>query len=108
MRSLCPSEKIKKMIFLKMLSRKWLFVTLFVCLVAASFVRLGIWQLDRLEQRRIFNAQFEGMRASPPLDLNQTVPENIESMEWRAVTVTGEYDLDHQIALRNQYYENQY
>jgi surfeit locus 1 family protein len=29
-------------------------------------------------------------------------------MEWRAVTAAGIYDFDHQVAIRNQYYENQY
>jgi len=29
-------------------------------------------------------------------------------MEWRAVTVTGEYDFDNQVVLRNQYFGDQY
>jgi surfeit locus 1 family protein len=91
-----------------MFSRNWLFVTLFVFVAAGVCIRLGIWQLDRLEERRAFNAQFESMRAAPPLDLNAGVPENISSMEWRPVKVTGKYDFENQIALRNQYYENQY
>jgi surfeit locus 1 family protein len=36
------------------------------------------------------------------------VPENISTMEWRPATVTGEYDFENQIALRNQYHGNQY
>jgi surfeit locus 1 family protein len=91
------------MTFLKMFSRRWLLPTLFVLIAAAVCIRLGIWQLDRLEGRRAFNTQVETMRASSPLDLNEGVPENISSMEWRAVTVTGEYDFENQIALRNQY-----
>ncbi|MCC7118707.1 MAG: SURF1 family protein [Anaerolineales bacterium] len=96
------------MIFLKMLSRKWLFTTLLVLAGAALCVRLGIWQLDRLAQRRAFNVQVETMRAAPELDLNQQTPNNITDMEWRAATVTGEYDFEHQIALRNQYYGSEY
>jgi surfeit locus 1 family protein len=91
------------MTFLKMFSRRWLLPTLFVLIAAAVCIRLGIWQLNRLEGRRAFNTQVETMRAAPLLDLNQEVPENISSMEWRAVTVTGEYDFENQIALRNQY-----
>jgi len=71
-------------------------------------IRLGIWQLDRLEQRRAFNAQFEAARAEPALDLNQRVPEDVAEMEWRAVKVTGEYDFENQIAVRNQYNGDQY
>ena len=48
------------------------------------------------------------MRASELLDLNASLPEDIASMEWRAVTVTGEYDFANQMALRNQYSEGIY
>ena len=93
---------------LKMFHRKWLLTTLLVFLGTALCIRLGIWQLDRLESRRAFNAQVESMRALPPLDLNQEGTDSITEMEWRSVKVTGEYDFENQIALRNQYYGNQY
>jgi len=96
------------MFLLRMFQRKWLFATLLVFAGTALCIRLGIWQLDRLEQRRAFNAQFESARAQPPLDLKQTLPEDISEMEWQAVSVTGEYDFENQIALRNQYYGDQY
>ena len=92
----------------KMISFKWLFTTLLVIAGTGVCARLGIWQLDRLEQRRAFNAQVTNMRASELLDLNASLPENIASMEWRAVTVTGEYDFANQMALRNQYSEGIY
>lgn len=92
----------------KMLQPKWLFATALVLAGTALCIRLGIWQLDRLEQRRAFNHQVESMRAMPALDLNQEQPANISEMEWRAVTVTGEYDFANQIALRNQYYQSDY
>jgi surfeit locus 1 family protein len=72
-------------------------------------VRLGIWQLDRLEQRRAFNHQFESMRAMPALDLNQ------EQCRWifhkwsgARCGVQGEYDFENQVALRNQYRGSEY
>lgn len=87
---------------------KWLFATLLVFAGTALCIRLGIWQLDRLEQRRAFNAQFESARARPILDLNREQPEDITKMEWRPVKVTGEYDFENQVAVRNQYYGDQY
>ncbi len=96
------------MILRKMFSRKWLVTTLLVFLGTAVCIRLGIWQLDRLEQRRAFNAQVESMRAAEMLNLNENTPEDIASMEWRKVTVTGEYDFANQVALRNQYNGDQY
>jgi surfeit locus 1 family protein len=91
-----------------MFSRAWLLATLLVFAGTAFCIRMGIWQLDRLEQRRAFNAQVESSRAMELLDLNQSVPADISSMEWRAVTVTGEYDFENQVALRNQFNGDQY
>src|SRR5215207_9457432 len=92
----------------KMFQRQWLFATLLVIAGTALCIRLGIWQLDRLEQRRAFNAQFESSRAQSALDLNQELPESLTEMEWRPVKVTGKYDFANQVALRNQYYGDQY
>jgi surfeit locus 1 family protein len=92
----------------KMFSRKWLFTTILVLLGSAVCIRLGIWQLDRLEQRREFNAQVTSMRAMSALDLNSESVDSIETNEWRAVKVAGEYDFANQIALRNRYNGDQY
>ena len=92
----------------KMFSRAWLLTTLLVFIGSAICVRLGIWQLDRLKQRRAFNAQVISMRAAEMLNLNQNLPADISSMEWRAVIVSGEYDFENQLALRNQYNGDQY
>lgn len=92
----------------RMFSLKWLITTLLVFAGTALCIRLGIWQLDRLDQRRAFNHQVESMKAAIPLDLNQTIPEDIASMEWRAVSVTGTYDFENQIAIRNQYNDGLY
>jgi surfeit locus 1 family protein len=97
-----------KMFLLKMFQRKWLLATLLVVAGAALCVRLGIWQLDRLDQRRAFNHQVESMRAMPALDLNHEIPEDISKMEWRAVKVKGKYDFANQVALRNQYNGSDY
>ena len=92
----------------KMLSRKWWFTTLLVLLGTALCVRLGIWQLDRLEGRRAFNAQVESMRAMDSLDMTNGDLDSLQTMEWRSVTVAGEYDFTNQIALRNRYNGDQY
>lgn len=91
-----------------MFERKWLFPTLFVLAGIALCIRLGIWQLDRLEQRRAFNQQFETMRSMSTLDLNREQPGDILQMEWRSVKVQGEYDFANQVVLRNQYYGSEY
>ena len=96
------------MLLRKMVQRKWLLTTILVLLGTALCIRLGIWQLDRLEGRKAFNAQVEAMRSLHALDLNQEGLDAIGEMEWRAAQVSGTYDFENQIAIRNQYYDNQY
>lgn len=96
------------MLLLKMFQRKWLLLTLLVLGGTALCIRLGIWQLDRLEQRRAFNAHFESARAQPTLDLNREQPAGLDEMEWRSAIVIGEYDFENQVAVRNQYYGSEY
>ncbi|NJC94824.1 MAG: SURF1 family protein, partial [Anaerolineae bacterium] len=75
------------MLLLRMFSRKWWLTTLLVLLGTALCVRLGIWQLDRLDQRRAFNAQFGSMRALHPLALDAEGFDSVDTMEWRSVQV---------------------
>jgi surfeit locus 1 family protein len=96
------------MLLLRFFSRRWWFATLLVIAAVAVMIRLGIWQLDRLEQRRAFNAQVESARVQSMLDLNETQPWDVALMEWRAVQFTGEYDSANQVAIRNQYHAGQY
>jgi surfeit locus 1 family protein len=87
-------------------SKRWIFTSILVVAATLVMARLGIWQLDRLAHRRAFNAQVLSASAMTALDLNQEVPEGLVDMEWRSVRVTGTYDFDNQVALRNQYYRD--
>ncbi|GAB4503489.1 MAG: SURF1 family protein [Anaerolineales bacterium] len=95
------------MILRAMFSRRWILTTLLVLLGGAVCVRLGIWQLDRLEQRRAFNAHVRAMWQAEPLTLTGQPDEDLTAMEYRAVVVSGTYDFENQVALRNRYYQNQ-
>jgi surfeit locus 1 family protein len=87
--------------------RQWL-ATVVVILGCAVLVRLGLWQLDRHAQRQEFNSRVGLQQILPPLTLDSTAPmENLEEMEYRSVTVRGEYNFDDQVALANQAWENQ-
>jgi surfeit locus 1 family protein len=75
--------------------------------VAINF-RLGIWQLDRLEQRRAFNARVEAQVSQPVLRLEgAALSEDLTGMEYRQIVATGRYDFEHEVALRNHVWENQ-
>jgi surfeit locus 1 family protein len=83
--------------------RRWWWVTLLVALLAGAFVRLGVWQLDRLEQRRAANTGLEQALAAPPIDLNRAVLTE-DSSAWanHSVVATGQYDYDQQLILKLQ------
>src|SRR3972149_566939 len=81
--------------------------TLLVLSVAGGMVRLGIWQLDRLAQRRALNDRVEAQLSQPRLNLNTAgIGADLGSMEYREVVVTGEYDPSGEVALRNQVWNN--
>lgn len=86
-----------------LLTPQWLLTTLLVLLATGVLMRLGFWQLDRLELRRAFNAHYVEVIAMPPLEIDAAPAEDLAAMEYRAATVTGVYDHENQIALRNQY-----
>lgn len=89
------------------LTPRWLLTTLLVLLAAAVMARLGIWQLERLEQRRARNAQYERVMALPALDLNQPLTAvDFSAAVYRDAVVTGQYDFDTEVILRNQVWEN--
>ena len=92
----------------RLIGKEWLLTTVLVLVGSAICVRLGFWQLDRLEQRRNFNAHVEAMWAAAPLSLPDDIGLNLEEMEYRAVCIIGEYDYGNQIALRNQYWRDQF
>lgn len=86
-----------------MFFRQWWRSTLFVAVAVGVMIRLGIWQLDRLEQRRAFNASVFEQSERSPLKLTGEVYENeLVNMEYREVFVRGVYDHLQEVALRNQ------
>lgn len=83
--------------------RKNWWATLVVILGMGVLARLGIWQLDRLEQRRAFNAALLQVLDAPPLLLNEdALPVDVSGLKNRSATVTGRFDFEQQIALKLQ------
>jgi len=83
--------------------RRWFLATLIVISAVAVMVRLGIWQLERLETRRAFNARVLEQQSEPALSLDaKSIGSDLYSMEYRQVTVRGKYIPVEEIVLRNQ------
>lgn len=88
-------------------TRRWILATLLVIAAVGVMVRLGIWQLERLAERKAFNARVTAQIEQPPLELTgDALNLDLVSMEYRSVVVTGVYDHAQEIALRNRAYEN--
>jgi surfeit locus 1 family protein len=73
-------------------------------LVAAACVRLGIWQLARLHQRRARNAVVVAARARPPVELSGAVA--AESVLERRVHARGVYDFTNERLWRPRSFED--
>jgi surfeit locus 1 family protein len=99
---------------LTLFSRRWILTTLLVLIGVGVLARLGIWQLDRLEARRAFNSRVLAQESAPLLALDPvslsdpSLADSLTGMEYRAVTVQGEYDFSNQVALRNQSWGNEW
>lgn len=93
------------------ISRSGVVAALFVLVVAGVCVRLGFWQLDRLEQRRERNAALEQAVERPPIMLRGATLSQIarapEAFLNRRVTVRGVYDVGQDIVLRGRSREGQ-
>jgi surfeit locus 1 family protein len=74
-----------------------------VCLLAAAgFLRLGIWQLHRLGERRARNRIVLAARSAPAVALTGGMPGPVDSLVERRVTARGRYDHAYDIVLRGQ------
>jgi surfeit locus 1 family protein len=66
--------------------------------MATLFVRLGIWQLHRLTDRRARNALVESRLAAAPIPL-AAVPRDTVQLHFLPVRIAGTYDFEHEIVL---------
>lgn len=89
-------------------SRRWWWATLVVLAGMVLLARLGIWQLDRLEQRRAYNAELAQALAAPPLELTGALPaEDLSALKDREVIIRGRFDYGQQMALKVQNWQGQ-
>lgn len=99
-----------------LLDKKWILPTLLVPLAVGVMIRLGIWQLHRLEQRQTHNQQVRNMIAEEPMMISEQgvnsgseviVEENLTTWEYRDAIVTGTYDHRREMVIRNQVWKKQ-
>jgi surfeit locus 1 family protein len=89
-------------------NRRWWWKTLIVLLAMAFMSGLGVWQLDRLEQRRAANVELAAKLASEVLVVDGSpLDESPAALRNRKATVQGEYDYAQQIAIKNESHQGQ-
>lgn len=83
---------------------RWLLAHAIVALVAVLFVSLGLWQLNRLAERRAQNEIGLSRIEAPPAPLEGlgVGSSDLDSLEYRRVTATGVYDASHEVLIRSQ------
>lgn len=73
------------------------YLPLVIAAVAAVlFVRLGIWQLHRLGERRARNAQVAAKMAGAVYEVDAVGRVDVDSLAYRRGRATGRFDFDHQ------------
>ncbi len=71
--------------------------------VAATCVRLGVWQLDRLEQRRERNRSIARSLARPRFTLDREtarmIAADVDAFRFRRVAAEGTFDFERQVVV---------
>jgi cytochrome oxidase assembly protein ShyY1 len=86
-----------------MLSARWIGFLVFVALLTAVCVRLGFWQMHKLELRLDRNDTITAHFKEQPVELDTVLADGAtvdRSTEWTRVRATGTYDLDHEVTVR--------
>ena len=74
----------------------------YLCLLPL-LITLGIWQLGRSEEKRLFLKQQEqGLASSEIIQLSTAIVDNVDALRYKKVQVTGHYDHAHQFLIDNQ------
>ncbi len=86
--------------------RPWLGPVLAVLVAAGAVVMigLGVWQLQRLVERRALNARITNLMAQPPLPLSASIG---GVPEYTPVLATGVFDFANEIEVKNRAHEQQ-
>ena len=87
----------------------WILSHLFIIGVVVLMVNLGFWQLQRLDERKAFNAAMSAAIAQPAQPIGTLVPagvnathDEVESVKYRSVSASGVYLVDQQVLVTNR------
>jgi surfeit locus 1 family protein len=93
-------------------TKRYILTTILVLAAMAVMIRLGVWQLDRRQQRLAFNADVVAKLEQPPRSLNDAalglwaIPGERAEIRNTQASASGSFDFDHQVVLVQQPLEN--
>lgn len=92
----------------QLFSKRFVESTLLVIIACGVMIRLGFWQLDRLEQRQALNAELKARLAVPALTVSQITPSTqLDTLRYRAIVARGHFDDSQTVALEGQQWQDQ-
>lgn len=83
---------------------KWIVSHVLVLVLVIVMIGMGLWQLDRLDQRKDRNAEVVARSAEPVVEISSLVSPSDddgvgEVVRWREVVATGEYRAEDEILI---------
>jgi cytochrome oxidase assembly protein ShyY1 len=82
-----------------LLRPRWLAGLALVILVVVSFVRLGFWQLHRLDERHAYEDLVSERLAAAPMPLGDALASGSGQEDYRRVVASGTFDPKHEVIL---------
>jgi cytochrome oxidase assembly protein ShyY1 len=78
---------------------RWIVSHVFVLLLVLVMIWAGFWQLRRFGERRDLNRTVAERQEAAPVSLSEV---DVDDAAWRRVEVTGRYDVDGEVMVRNR------
>jgi len=75
--------------------------TIAVLVLLPLLLRLGMWQLERAQEKREIIAAQHAKLALPPLDINQS-RQDVSNLQYHHLKVTGTFDPKYQVFIDNK------
>jgi len=83
------------------MSRRIVVFCAFALAASILFIRLGLWQVERLRERQAWNATITHARRSNPMPLLQLTRDTAVA-HYRFATVDGRFDYDHELIVSSR------
>ena len=86
----------------RLFAPRWILVHLAVVLLVFTMINLGMWQLNRLDEKKALNASVAAQKERPVNDLSDSSGFDSLGAEWSKVALKGSYSLNEAITIINR------